>query len=59
MDQAEEWRRLPGKEFYAGMNDGELEVVAIEAYDLTDAAKPLSKDEIARRGLKIQFRNGS
>ena len=37
MDQAEEWRRL--KEFYAGMNDGELEVVASEAYDLTDAAK--------------------
>ena len=54
MDQAEEWRRL--KDFYAGMNEGELEVVANEAYDLTDIAKPLLKDEIARRGLKILLR---
>jgi len=55
MDQAEEWRRL--REFYAGMNEGELEVVASEAYDLTDVAKPLLKDEIARRGLKIPLRS--
>jgi hypothetical protein len=54
LDQAEEWRRL--KEFYARMNEGELEVVANEAYDLTDIAKPLLKDEIARRGLKIELR---
>jgi DNA-directed RNA polymerase subunit M/transcription elongation factor TFIIS len=54
MDQAEEWRRL--QNFYARMNDGELEVVANEAYDLTDIAKPLLKDEIARRGLKIPLR---
>jgi hypothetical protein len=54
MDQAEEWRRL--KDFYARMNEGELEVVANEAYDLTDIAKPLLKDEIARRGLKISLR---
>ena len=54
MDQAEEWRRL--KDFYARMNDGELEVVANEAYDLTDIAKPLLNDEIARRGLKIPLR---
>jgi len=53
-DQAEEWRRL--KEFYARMNDGELEVVADEAYDLTDIARPLLKDEIARRGLRIELR---
>lgn len=51
MDPMEEWSRL--REFYARMNDGELEVVAREAYDLTDVARPLLKDEIARRGLKI------
>jgi hypothetical protein len=50
-DQAAEWRRL--QDVYARMNDGELEVVANEAYDLTEIARPLLRDEIARRGLKI------
>jgi predicted RNA-binding Zn-ribbon protein involved in translation (DUF1610 family) len=54
MDSPEEWLRL--KELYASMNEGELEVVANEAYDLTDIARPLLKDEIARRGLKIALR---
>lgn len=54
MDSPEEWRRL--KELYASMNEGELEVVAREAYDLTEMARPLLKDEIARRGLKIPLR---
>jgi hypothetical protein len=54
MDQLDEWQRL--RELYARMNEGELEVVAAEAYDLTDVARPLLKDEIARRGLKIQLR---
>jgi len=54
MDQAEEWRRL--KDLYARMNEGELEVVANEAYDLTDVARPLLRDEIASRGLKIPLR---
>src|SRR5580704_13780039 len=54
MDQLDEWQRL--RELYARMNEGELEVVAHEAYDLTDVARPLLKDEIARRGLKIQLR---
>ena len=54
MDSLEEWRRL--KELYERMNEGELEVVASEAYDLTDIAKPLLRDEIARRGLKIELR---
>jgi hypothetical protein len=54
LNQVEEWRRL--KELYARMNEGELEVVANEAYDLTDIARPLLKDEIARRGLKIPLR---
>lgn len=54
MDSPEEWRRL--KELYARMNEGELEGVANEAYDLTDIARPLLKDEIARRGLKIPLR---
>lgn len=51
MDQTEESRRL--LDLYARMNEGELEVVAREAYDLTDVARPLLKDEIARRGLTI------
>ena len=51
LDQAAEWRRL--QDFYSRMNDGELEVVANEAYDLTETARPLLRDEIARRGLKI------
>jgi DNA-directed RNA polymerase subunit M/transcription elongation factor TFIIS len=54
MEQAEEWRRL--RDFYSQMNDGELEVVAAEAYDLTDVARPLLKDEIDKRGLKISLR---
>ncbi len=54
MDQLDEWQRL--RELYARMNEGELEVVANEAYDLTDVARPLLKDEIARRGLQIQLR---
>ena len=53
MDSPEEWLRL--KELYARMNEGELEVVANEAYDLTEIARPLLRDEIARRGLKIQL----
>lgn len=51
MDSLDEWRRL--KDLYARMNEGELEAVASEAYDLTDIARPLLKDEIDRRGLKI------
>lgn len=54
MDQMDEWQRL--RELYARMNEGELEVVAGEAYDLTDVARPLLNDEIARRGLKILLR---
>jgi hypothetical protein len=41
------------REIYARMNEGELEVVASEAYDLTDAAKPLLQAEILKRGLHI------
>ncbi|HTB12393.1 MAG TPA: hypothetical protein VK752_12505 [Bryobacteraceae bacterium] len=55
MDSLEEWRRL--RELYGRMNEGELEVVASEAYDLTEVAKPLLRDEIARRGLKIELRS--
>ncbi len=54
MDSLEEFRRL--KELYSRMNEGELEAVAKEAYDLTDIARPLLKDEIAQRGLKIPLR---
>ena len=54
MDSLDEWRRL--QELYARMNEGELELIANEAYDLTDVARPLLKDEISRRGLAIQLR---
>jgi hypothetical protein len=54
MDSLEEWRRL--QELYSRMNEGELEVIANEACDLTDVARSLLKDEISRRGLAIQLR---
>lgn len=50
MDNADELRRL--QDFYAQMNDGELEAVAAEAYDLTDLARPTLRAEMDRRGLK-------
>jgi DNA-directed RNA polymerase subunit M/transcription elongation factor TFIIS len=54
-DRAEEWVRL--RDVYAKMYDGELEAVAEEAYDLSEIALPLLKEEIARRKLPIQVRD--
>jgi hypothetical protein len=54
LEEVDEWRRL--KDLYARMNEGELEVVAKEAYALKEIARPLLKDEIARRGLKIPLK---
>jgi DNA-directed RNA polymerase subunit M/transcription elongation factor TFIIS len=54
IDRAEEWRRL--KELYLEKSDEELEVVAHEAYELTDVAQQALEAEIARRGLKLEMR---
>jgi DNA-directed RNA polymerase subunit M/transcription elongation factor TFIIS len=54
IDRAEEWRRL--KELYLEKSDEELEIVAHDAYDLTDIARQALEAEIARRGLKIEMR---
>lgn len=53
IDRAEEWRRL--KELYLQKSDEELEIVAVDAYDLTDVAQQALVAEIARRGLKIKM----
>src|SRR4051794_23313055 len=54
IDRAEEWRRL--KELYLEKSDEELEVVAHDAYELTDVARQALEAEIARRGLKLEMR---
>jgi len=51
MDIGVESRRL--RDEYSRMNEGELEKVASEAYDLTEIARPILRDEIERRGLAI------
>jgi hypothetical protein len=54
IDRAEEWRRL--KELYLEKSDEELELVAADAYELTDVAQQALQAEIARRGLKIEMK---
>ena len=54
IDRAEEWRRL--KELYLEKSDEELELVAHDAYELTDVARQALEAEIARRGLKLEMR---
>lgn len=53
LDRAEEWRRL--KELYRQMTDEELEVVAADAYDLTEIARQVLQAEIASRNLKFEL----
>jgi hypothetical protein len=53
IDPDQERRRLA--DFYAGQMDGELEQVAGQAYELSDAARQMLKAELARRGLKPAF----
>jgi hypothetical protein len=55
MDIGDESRRL--RDEYSRMNEGELEKVAAEAYDLTEIARPLLGEEIARRGLAITLQS--
>lgn len=54
IDRAEEWRRL--KELYLQKSDEELEIVAHDAYQLTDVAQQALEAEIARRDLKLEMR---
>jgi DNA-directed RNA polymerase subunit M/transcription elongation factor TFIIS len=53
-DPAAEWRRL--EELYRKMSDDELQVVADEAYELTDVARDVLQREIASRGVEIVLR---
>lgn len=49
----QEWREL--QERYEQMSDEELQLLANEAYELTDMAKELLQGEITRRGLKMKL----
>lgn len=51
---AAEWQRL--EEVYRQKEDAELELIADEAYDLTDIARQVLEREIGSRGLKIRLR---
>ncbi len=41
---------------YSNMLNGELELLAAQAFELTDAAKPVLSAEIAKRGLGYELR---
>ncbi len=49
-DPEEEQQRLT--KLYAGLSDGELEAIAADSADLTDAARQALTDELARRRLE-------
>lgn len=49
----QEWRELQAR--YEQMSDEELQLLANEAYELTDMAKELLQGEITRRGLKMKL----
>jgi DNA-directed RNA polymerase subunit M/transcription elongation factor TFIIS len=51
IDQAAEWQRL--QELYRQMSEDELQVVADQAYDLTDIAREVLRTEITARGVEI------
>ena len=52
LDSEEERQRLA--RLYAGMNDGELEKVAKDGPELTEAAREALLQELARRGLAVE-----
>ncbi len=54
IDPGTEWRRLA--ETYSQMSEEELQVVADEAYELTDIARDVLQSEIRNRGLSIALR---
>jgi DNA-directed RNA polymerase subunit M/transcription elongation factor TFIIS len=49
----QEWREL--SERYEQMTEEELQLLANEAYELTDMAKEILQSEVARRSLKIKL----
>lgn len=53
IDPEQERRRLA--EFYSHQMDGELEGVAMQAYELTDIAREALRAELARRGLVVNL----
>jgi DNA-directed RNA polymerase subunit M/transcription elongation factor TFIIS len=55
IDPLEEWHRV--KERYSLMSEDELQVVADDAYDLTDIARKALQAEISGRGLAIRLRD--
>ncbi|HEV3316036.1 MAG TPA: hypothetical protein VG488_03660 [Candidatus Angelobacter sp.] len=54
-DPSQEWQRF--KETYSLMSDGELQVVANDAFDLTDIAREALQAEISGRGLNIRLKD--
>jgi hypothetical protein len=54
IDVNQEWSRL--QELYAGMDEDELQLIADDAYDLTELARQAFKAEVSRRGLKMTLR---
>jgi hypothetical protein len=55
IDPSEQWRSF--KETYSRMSEDELEVVANDAFDLTDIAREALQAEISGRGLCIQLKD--
>jgi DNA-directed RNA polymerase subunit M/transcription elongation factor TFIIS len=53
LDPAAEWRRL--EELYRDKSDDELEVIAGDAYELTDIARQILEREIRSRGLQVSL----
>lgn len=52
LDSEEERQRLA--QLYAGMNEGELEKVAQDGPELTEAAREALRRELAKRGLAVE-----
>ncbi|HZU43269.1 MAG TPA: hypothetical protein VE994_11395 [Terriglobales bacterium] len=52
-EQNPETERQRLSELYAGMSDGELEKIAVEADSLTDVAQQALTAELGRRGLEL------
>jgi len=53
IDPERERQRLA--EFYSGRTDGELEKVASQAYELTEAAREMLRAELVKRGLNVKL----
>jgi DNA-directed RNA polymerase subunit M/transcription elongation factor TFIIS len=54
-DPSEQWRGF--KETYSRMSEDELQVVANDAFDLTDIAREALRAEISGRGLNLRLKD--